>query len=104
MEKKTNKDIDELMYEKCAAWLGDSADKDHTSLMHAEDDGTYHQRIYLMAWSDDDGYAHIYVIRVFTNNDGKTIDLSEDYENCVRNDKFIDVLPSVIQKINELKA
>lgn len=104
MAKKTNENIDKLMYEKCTSWLDDSVDKDHISLMHAEDVETYHQRIYLAAWSDDDGYAHIYVLRVFTVDDGITISLSEDYENCVENVDFIDVLPSVIQKINELKA
>lgn len=70
------------MYLKCKEWIGD-VDDSNITLVHSEDEGTYHQRIYLAVWNDDDGYTHIYVIRVFTGDEYKNINLSEDYSNTV---------------------
>lgn len=94
--------MDELILNKCMNWMDDGI-KEHYSLVNKEDDSTYHQRIYLVAWNDD-YYTHAYIIRAFTGDDGKNINISQDYEIHVIISDFVNYLPDIHNKISEFKT
>lgn len=94
--------MDELILNKCMDWMGED-NKEYYSLVNKEDESTYHQRIYLVAWNDDDGFTHAYIIRAFTGDEGKNINISQDYEIHVLMSDFVNWLPEIIKKITELK-
>lgn len=94
--------MEEKMFSKCMEWLGD-VDEECVSVVCSEDEFFWIKRIYLAAWNDDDGYTHVYLIRVFTMDNGKTINLSQDYENCVRIIDFVSIIPEIVDAISAVK-
>ncbi len=71
------------------------------SLLEKKDGENSHKRLYLVAWNDDDGYTHIYLVAASTS--GNNIDSEIKYEDCVLIDDFVEVLPDVIAYANEIK-
>lgn len=71
------------------------------SLLEKRDNENGHKRLYLVAWNDDDGYTHIYLVIVLVSNDN--IDSEIKYEDCVLIDDFVETLPDVIAYANEIK-
>ena len=96
------KDMDNKMLNKCREWLGDDVSSANITLIHKEDDSVYHQRIYMAAWNDDDGFTHAYIIRVFTCDNGNCVNLSQDYEIHVLISDFVNWMPEIFAKIRQL--
>ena len=94
--------MDNKMLMKCKEWIGEEISDENITLVHKEDYSVYHQRIYLVAWNDDDGFTHAYIIRVFTGDNGNHIDLSQDYEIHVLISDFVNWMPEIFEKIKQL--
>ncbi len=95
--------MEEKLLEKCLEWLDHSVEKDNISVVAGEDDGTYHRRVYLAVWNDNQGLTHAYLIRVWTNNEGRDIDLSQDYGSYVRIEDFVNTIPSIVEVVNRVR-
>lgn len=96
-------DIENKLVSKCIEWLDNEVDINAFSTIVSEDESNWNRRIYLIVWNDDDGYTHTYIIRVWTINNGNTINLSEDYTNCVKIEDFVDTIPAIVETINRIK-
>ena len=97
--------MEEKMLKKCIEWLGDDVDRDCITPVYKFDDQYTSERIYLAAWNDDDGYTQVYVIRVFAIMFGNynTVNLSQDYYNCVKVEDFVEIIPDIVNVINSVK-
>ena len=98
--------MEEKLLDKCMEWLGYPVDVDmsNISTIISEDEPDWNRRIYLIAWNDDDGFTQVYIIRVWTADNGNTINLSEDYKSCVEMEDFVYMIPSMIEAIKRIKA
>lgn len=94
--------MEEMLFGKCIEWLCD-VDKSCISSVYSYDEYSVHVRIYLAVWNDEEGFTHVYVIRVFTIDNGKNILLSQDYENCVEIKDLVNIIPDVVAVINRVK-
>ena len=71
------------------------------SPLEKRDTENSHKRLYLVAWNDDDGYTHIYLVTVSASGDNIYSEIK--YEDCVLIDDFVEVLSDVIAYANEIK-
>lgn len=95
--------MENKLLNKCIEWLGNEVDVNAISTIVSEDEPDWNRRIYLVVWNDDDGYTQTYIIRVWTMDNGNTINLSTDYVNCVKIEDFVDTISSIVEVINRIK-
>lgn len=96
--------MEEKLLAKCMKWLGDEVSKDNISVVSKEEDSGWYTILYLAAWNDDDGYTHVYLIRVWNvDEEGARIYLSQDYENCVKIEDFVSIIPKLMAEINRVR-
>ena len=96
---KGEEKMEEQMIQKCMEWFDNDIDIKSIIPIIKEDEEFWHRRIYLVAWNDDDGFTHVYIIRIWTMDNGKAIKLSEDYCNCVKIEDFISIIPDLVKRI-----
>ena len=101
-EIKGEENMNELMIGKCLEWLDYHISKEDLVTVFEEDDDEWHKRIYLAVWNDDDGYTHAYILRVWTMNNGKTIEISQDYCNHTGMEYFVDTIPNIVEVIKRI--
>ena len=70
--------MEEKLYAELVKWLDGDQDKEIT-VVHQEDEGTWHNRIFLVIYTEKD-VLNVNLIRVFTGNE-INIALSVDYQN-----------------------
>ena len=100
--------LEEIMLTACLSWFG-KTEKDRgfseneVHLIDKEDIDGYHKRIYLVAFTDYEGYANIYLIRIW-GYDTDNLSLSEDYY-CTTNktDELLKHIAPLINKVISVK-
>ena len=96
-------EMEELMMQKCLEWLDNCVTKENVSVVAEDDEGFWHRRVFLVVWNDDDGYTHTYIIRVWTVDEGENMNLSQDYEDCVEINDFVNTIPTIAEQINRVR-
>ena len=97
--------MNESINEECMAWFHYQIDAKNMVVVAKEDEVGWHRRIYLVTWNDDDGYTHVYVMRLWTTMEtiSSSIQISQDYSNCVKVEDFIGIIPEIVETIKRVR-